>query len=373
MSARATPPDRHLLAALAVRLLEAAPADRDAIVAAATSRRPDLRAAIAGLAQRSSIAAESDPDPIEDLAELFEFAAAEGLDLPPDQSGARIGPYRLVRRLGQGAYGAVYLARRSGRDSDSFALKLLHPGVANPRSVRRFVREQRVLASLDHPGVARLVAAGAAPNGCPYLVMALIVGPSLHAFCLEHSPPLLDRVHLFAQICEAVQHVHAKGIVHRDLKPGNILVPLVDGNPRPVVIDFGVVRLIDHAQDVLPTTQGRLMGTRRYMSPEQRAGGVVDARSDIYSLGITMAEILPAAAVPATRSSREPAPLLSRGASNGVLPPALRKVVDRCTREHPADRYHSALELAEELSAFITAGERGPRALGSAETTTPPK
>ena len=353
------PADRHVIAALAVRLLDAGPQRRKALLDAAMAERPDLRGAIARLGETSRRRSRAEPDPIDDLAELFDLAATVEVNDPPDHTGTVIGSYRLVQRLALGAYGAVYRAERTRGSPGRLALKLLHPGIATPSGVRRFLREQRVLASLRHPCVARLRAAGSTPSGCPYLVMDLIDGLSLRGHCRRYAPTLGERVDLIVQVCDAMQHVHERGIVHRDLKPGNIVVEMVDGTARPIVIDFGVVRLLEAGTDDVSTTQGRPMGTPRYMSPEQRSGGEVDARTDIHALGVILAEILADTGGPGRSSRPVDAPGLAKRAAGrssrsldavvADLPRSQREIVARCTAHEPRDRYPSMTALAADL------------------------
>lgn len=342
--------DRHKLAMLAVRVVDAEPADRERILAEATADRPDLREAVHRLIDES--ASENGDNPLADLAEVFRLALADESEDPFDQSGDSIDRYTLIERLGTGAYGAVYRAEQTMPVERQVALKLLHRGVGSPRVLRRFSLERRVLASLDHPGIARLTDAGTAPDGRPYFVMDLVEGLDLAAYCREHSLSFDDCVGLMAGVCDAVQHAHGRGVIHRDLKPRNILVRTVDGVGTPVVIDFGVARLLDPDPQLALTTLGHPIGTRRYMSPEQWSGGVVDARTDVYALGVTLTEVI--ATVPheapyeADPVHHHPVEVLTN-----ALPRELRWIVGRCCQENPNDRYQTASELGADLRRFL--------------------
>lgn len=357
MKASLTQTDRHLLASLAVRVIDAEPADRDRVIAEATADRPDLYDALSRLIDES--ASEQGDDPLADLAEVFRLALTDEVGDPFDQSGTTIDRYTLLHRLGSGAYGAVYRAEQSLPVQRQVALKLLHPGVGSPRVLRRFSLERRVLASLDHPGIARLIDAGTAPDGRPYFVMDLVEGPNLIAYCRENSLSLDERIRLMAGVCDAVQHAHGRGVIHRDLKPGNILVRIVDGVGLPIVIDFGVARLLDPDQEPALTSLGHPIGTRRYMSPEQRGGEVADIRSDVYSLGITLLDLVDIASTESGgsdfRSGLVPAAdALQRSAA--ALPKEVRWVVERCCASNTQERYQSVSELASDLRRYL-AGE----------------
>lgn len=347
--------DRHRLARLAVEVVEAEPADRSALIARYTEGRPDLREILQRLIK---LDLDIENDPLVDLAEAFREAIRESnIEGSHDHSGETINHYKLVRRLGSGAYGSVYLAEQSTPVQRSVALKLLHPGIGSPRVLRRFDLERRVLAALDYSGIARLLDAGAAPDGRPYFVMDLIEGQNLRTHCRENKLSIAQCISLLADACDAIQHAHARGVIHRDLKPGNILVHTIDGKARPVVIDFGVARLLDPdpAHGLTATTE--LIGTRRYMSPEQRNAEIVDARSDIYALGVTLRDILPpddAGADPASLPSTTDA-IVTGGKDPALahLPKQVRWIIDKCCAAGPDDRYQSVSELAADLRRYL--------------------
>ncbi|MGE0143077.1 MAG: serine/threonine-protein kinase [Planctomycetota bacterium] len=217
-----------------------------------------------------------------------------GLLQEPDAPDA-IGPYRVLRKLGSGGMGTVYLCEQRSPLSRRVAVKVLRGGMDSRAVLARFALEREALAVLDHPGIARVFDAGATENGRPYLAMEFVPGRPLHHYCDERQLTTRERAALFARICDAVQHAHQKGIVHRDLKPSNILVVDRDGEPWPVVIDFGVAKSLSGigASATLLTMPGIVVGTPEYMSPEQASMSLdVDTRSDVYSLGVVLYEML---------------------------------------------------------------------------------
>ncbi len=211
--------------------------------------------------------------------------------------GTRIGPYVLRRKLGEGGCGVVYLAEQEHPLRRQVALKVIKLGMDTRGVIARFEAERQALAIMDHPNIARVFDAGATETGRPYFVMELVQGVRITAYCDEARLDLRRRLDLFVDIAGAIQHAHQKGIVHRDLKPSNILVATLDGKPTPKVIDFGIAKAAngDRLGDAtLHTLGGQFIGTPTYMSPEQaQTDGVdVDTRSDIYSLGVLLYELL---------------------------------------------------------------------------------
>ena len=209
--------------------------------------------------------------------------------------GARIGPYRLIDRLGSGGCGVVYLAEQQAPVKRKVALKIIRLGMDTENVIARFAIEREALALMDHPNIARVLDAGATASGRPYFVMELVDGEKITDFCDRNRLGLGARLDLFILVCEAIQHAHQKGVIHRDIKPSNILVREHDGRAEPKVIDFGIAKAtagdLDAAATV--TQSGQFIGTPAYMSPEQAEGGVdIDTRSDIYSLGALLCELL---------------------------------------------------------------------------------
>ncbi|MEM9701289.1 MAG: serine/threonine-protein kinase, partial [Planctomycetota bacterium] len=221
--------------------------------------------------------------------------------------------YRLGEKLGEGGYGLVYVAEQLRPVRRRVALKVLRPGVETGETTARFEAERQALALMDHPNIARVFDAGTTADGRPFIAMELVRGVGLTTFCDRHSLDLRERLALFRDVCHAVQHAHQKGIVHRDLKPSNVLVAMVDGRPVPKVIDFGVVKTIGLrlTDRTLRTGWLGIVGTPTYMSPEQAemSGAAVDTRSDVFSLGALLYELL-AGATPIDGERLERAGLL---------------------------------------------------------------
>ncbi len=207
-----------------------------------------------------------------------------------------IGPYRLIRELGVGGMGQVWLAEQISPVSRQCALKLIKSGIYDANAVRRFEAERQSLALMEHPAIAKVFDAGTTPSGQPYFAMEYVDGLPIHEYCDRKKMGIRERLALFAQVCEGVQHAHQKAIIHRDLKPSNILVVEIDGKPCPRIIDFGLAKTVEPAHDgeTLLTQLGALLGTPGYMSPEQADPGVrdVDTRTDVYSLGVVLYELL---------------------------------------------------------------------------------
>jgi serine/threonine protein kinase/WD40 repeat protein len=212
-----------------------------------------------------------------------------------EHSGTVFGSYTLIEKLGEGGFGTVWLASQSAPVKRNVALKILSPGRVNSEVIARFELERQALAVMDHPNIARVFDAGTTVTGRPYFVMEVVHGVPVTRYCDERQLPLRDRLELFIPVCQAVQHAHAKGIIHRDLKPSNVLVTEHDGSPVPKVIDFGIAKAIEALPnfEAAFTLEGQVIGTPVYMSPEQISGRTdVDTRSDIYSLGTLLYELL---------------------------------------------------------------------------------
>jgi eukaryotic-like serine/threonine-protein kinase len=210
--------------------------------------------------------------------------------------GTMIGRYRLLQEIGEGGFGVVFLAEQREPVERRVAIKIIKLGMDTKQVVARFEAERQALAMMDHPSIARVFDGGATEIGRPYFVMELVRGDPITRHCQENGLGTTERLELFEQVCRAVQHAHTKGIIHRDIKPGNVLVTMVDGRPVPKIIDFGIAKATSArlTEKTFFTEHRQLIGTPEYMSPEQadNSGVDVDARTDIYSLGVLLYELL---------------------------------------------------------------------------------
>jgi tetratricopeptide (TPR) repeat protein len=284
-------------------------------------------------------------------------------EMPP---GATCGPYAIVRPLGEGGMGRVYLAERADVGLQ-VALKVVREGrFAAPDRVRRFLRERRVLARLEHPHIARLLDAGVTSAGTPYLAMELVEGEPLTAWCERRRLPLPERLRLFRQVCAAVHYAHGRLVVHRDLKPSNVLV---DRDGAVKLLDFGVAKLLDDEErdETAITREAAPLATPEYAAPEQLAGEPVTTASDVYALGVVLYELLTARR-PHYFASRAPADIAGTLATARPEPPSavvprtdplrrrLRGDLDAITLKalarDPADRYTSVGQLADDIERY---------------------
>ena len=227
-------------------------------------------------------------------------AAGPTMTLPSPQvmegPGIVIGPYKLLEQIGEGGMGIVYMAEQTQPVRRKVALKIIKPGMDTRHVIARFEAERQALAIMDHPNIAKVLDAGATESGRPYFVMELVRGIPITEYCDQHRLPINKRLDLFMQVCQAVQHAHQKGVIHRDIKPTNVLVTALDGVPLPRVIDFGIAKATGQSltDKTLFTGFAQLIGTPLYMSPEQAELSAVDidTKSDIYSLGVLLYELL---------------------------------------------------------------------------------
>ena len=250
---------------------------------------PQLRAKVEAL-----LHAHQEPQALLDVPE----EAAPTLDLPAvtERPGTVIGPYKLLQQIGEGGMGTVFMAEQTQPVRRKVALKVIKAGMDTRHVIARFDAERQALAMMDHLNIARVLDVGATETGRPYFVMELVHGVPITKYCDDNHLTPRERLELFVPVCQAIQHAHQKGIIHRDIKPTNILVTLYDGKPVPKVIDFGVAKATEQplTEQTLFTQYGTMVGTFEYMSPEQAEMSAlgVDTRSDVFSLGVLLYELL---------------------------------------------------------------------------------
>ncbi len=276
------------------------PTERAAYLDDACAGDAELRRRVEGLLE-----AHNEPGEFLEPPAIGDATAQLGDDGPDDRPaprsviegpGSRIGPYRLLQQIGEGGMGVVYMAEQEKPIRRKVALKIIKPGMDTGQVVARFEAERQALALMDHPNIARVLDAGTTDSGRPYFVMDLVRGIPITQFCDESKLSPRGRLDLFVPVCQAIQHAHQKGIIHRDVKPTNVMVTLHDGKPVPKIIDFGVAKATDQrlTERTLFTQYGAIIGTPEYMSPEQAelSGLDVDTRTDIFSLGVLLYELL---------------------------------------------------------------------------------
>jgi serine/threonine protein kinase len=268
------------------------------------------------------------------------YTAALGPATTGEKAGDRIGRYKLLQQIGEGGCGVVYMAGQEEPVRRRVALKVIKLGMDTKSVIARFEAERQALAMMDHPNIAKVLDAGATETGRPYFVMELVRGIKITDYCDEHNLPTKERLDLFIQVCHAVQHAHQKGIIHRDLKPSNILVASNDGVPVPKVIDFGIAKATQGrlTDQTLFTAFEQFIGTPAYMSPEQAEPTMldVDTRTDIYSLGVLLYELLTG------RTPFDAQQLLASGLD------AMRRTIREQEPERPSTKLSTM--LADELT-----------------------
>jgi serine/threonine protein kinase len=257
-----------------------------------------------------------------------------------ERPGDRIGRYKLIEQIGEGGMGVVFMAQQTEPVKRVVAVKIIKPGMDSKAVLARFEAERQALAMMDHPNISHVLDAGSTDSGRPFFVMELVKGVPLTQYCDQRRLTPRDRLELFLPVCQAIQHAHQKGVIHRDIKPSNVLVALYDDKPVPKVIDFGVAKATGQAltEKTLLTAFGALVGTPEYMSPEQAELNNldIDTRSDVYSLGVLLYELL-TGSTPLDRKSLGKAALLE---------------VLRIVREVEAPRPSAKLSSSEALPSI---------------------
>jgi len=327
-------------------------------------------------AERHAYLAAQCPDDAAMRGEVLELLArdtgdseAHATDVP-----ARLGPYLLREKLGEGGFGDVFAAEQSTPIQRRVAIKILKPGLDTRAVLARFEGERQALALMDHPGIARVLDAGATPAGRPFFVMELVDGMAITDFVEAERTTTRERLLLFIEVCRAVEHAHQKGVIHRDLKPSNVLVTRIAGKPAPRIIDFGIAKATHSGpRDAsLVTRAGEFLGTPEYASPEQaESGGVdLDTRSDVYSLGVLLYRLLTGRLpFPSTQLRRgsldelrrtlreQEAPRPSRAAEDPRIARELRGELDwillRALEKERDRRYSSAGAFADDLERYL--------------------
>ncbi|MBX7170351.1 MAG: protein kinase [Pyrinomonadaceae bacterium] len=333
------------------KAVEMPPTERDAYLAEVCNNDEDLRRQIEKLILADEKAENFIDSPV--------FADENIEDsVPPSFLGKKVGQYRLIKELGRGGMGAVFLAERNDNEfKKRVAIKLIKRGMDTDFILKRFRNERQILARLEHPNIARLLDGGTTDDGLPFFVMENVEGQSITKFCDEKELSINERLQLFLQVCAAVEYAHQKSVIHRDLKPGNILVNR-DGMPK--LLDFGIAKLLNPelaTNSIDPTNSILRLMTPEYASPEQIRGETLTPATDIYSLGVLLYEIVTGQR-PYQISSRAPHDITSVICETDPLPPDtgaadLNKIILKCLRKKTSERYDSVKDLAQDIQNYL--------------------
>ncbi|MBN8598927.1 MAG: serine/threonine protein kinase [Planctomycetes bacterium] len=383
--------DHAKLRELFDRAMQLAPSERQAFLDSACRDDAALRERAGELVKAAEAEGTFLSSPTGDIGTQTRKQLAATIPLV-EGPGTRIGLYKLLQLIGEGGFGSVFLAEQEKPVRRRVALKIIKLGMDTRSVIARFEAERQALALMDHPHIAKVLDAGATESGRPFFVMEYVVGDAITRFADAHKLAVKDRLELFAQVCQAVQHAHTKGIIHRDLKPGNILVSMSDGKPFAKVIDFGIAKATAQplTDKTLFTEHRQLIGTPEYMSPEQAEGSPdIDTRTDVYALGVLLYELLTGATpfeakrlrsaayaemqriireeeppMPSVRLQRDLTTLAETASARRLEPAALNSqvkgeldwIVMKALDKERARRYESASQLAMDVQRHV-AGE----------------
>jgi serine/threonine protein kinase/WD40 repeat protein len=364
------------------------PEKRRSFVDQACGNNEELRAQVESLLHAEGEVGNflQSPRDVDNSAPTF----GQTLDPIRETAGTVIGRYKLLQQIGEGGMGVVYMAEQERPVRRRVALKIIKPGMDSAQVIARFEAERQALAMMDHPNIARVLDAGCTDTGRPFFVMELVQGIPITKYCDDKQLNTRERLELFMQVCQAVQHAHQKGIIHRDIKPSNVLVMIYDSKPVPKIIDFGVAKALHQrlTEMTMFTQFGAVVGTLEYMSPEQAEMDALgtDTRSDIYSLGVLLYELLTGSTPmdgkklrslgyaemlktirevdpprPSTRLSQSINEVASISANRHTEPRRLQKtvagdldwIVMKCLEKDRTRRYETANGLAQDIQRHL--------------------